>query len=64
MPKHGLVRTQEWEVHEQGPTHASFRIHSDEESIKSYPFQWELLTHYFLEENSITVKYELSNKAS
>lgn len=58
---HGLIRymTGKGEITKEGDILVSF--HSDEETLKRYPFLWEASARYHLEKNSYTVTYTIKN---
>lgn len=62
MPRHGIVRKREFECVEQSPTHLTFKIVSDEEMLKQYPYAFELFITYTLHEKSLKVTYKVVNK--
>lgn len=61
LAKHGFVRDMEFELETQSPQSASFILKSSDETLKSYPFHFLLRVIYTLDENRITVKYEVEN---
>ncbi len=48
MPKHGLARKLPFNVKECGGAKAVFSLESDENTLKSYPFEFELLVSFEL----------------
>ena len=48
MPKHGLARKLPFNVNECGGAKAVFSLESDENTLKSYPFEFELLVSFEL----------------
>ncbi|MDD7194054.1 MAG: aldose 1-epimerase family protein [Clostridiaceae bacterium] len=48
MPKHGLARKLPFNVKECGGSKAVFSLESDENTLKSYPFEFELLVSFEL----------------
>ncbi|KAF0093717.1 MAG: aldose 1-epimerase [Puniceicoccaceae bacterium 5H] len=61
MPKHGLVRGREWELIEELPVRARFRIKSDAETRFSYPFEWQLVVTFQLEMDGLHIRYKVRN---
>ncbi|WP_374166119.1 aldose 1-epimerase family protein [Arcticibacter sp. MXS-1] len=59
--KHGFARDMDFEVEESTATTATFLLKSNDETLKSYPFHFELRHIYRLEGNSITQTYEVKN---
>lgn len=62
MPQHGLVRKKEWSLVSSSATSATFQTESDDETMKMYPFKYTLKAHYTLEENKLSIRYEVVNK--
>ena len=62
MTKHGFVRTWEFEVAEQGESHADLVMIPDEESKKKYPFEYELHVCFDVSENSYSCTFRVVNK--
>jgi len=61
LAKHGFARDMEFELENQSPQSVSFILKSSDETLKSYPFHFLLRVSYTLDENRITVKYEVEN---
>jgi len=53
LPRHGFARRQRFEVIEQAPARAAFRLRSDSSLLESYPFEFELLVHIFVAGSSL-----------
>lgn len=64
LVKHGFARDMIFEVEKSTPTSATFLLKSNDETLKSYPFQFELRLIYQLGANSITLTYEVKNPAA
>ena len=62
LQKHGYARFCDFEVVENSDTKAVFMLKSNEESKKSYPFDYEFTIKYELKEKSIVVTYGVLNK--
>lgn len=62
MPKHGLARKLPFKVKECGGTKAVFSLESDENTLKSYPFEFELLVAFELCGNSLVNTMTVINK--
>lgn len=52
-PRHGFCRDRDFEVVEVSANSTTLRTREDEESLKSYPFPFQLDVRYRLEENSV-----------
>lgn len=62
MPKHGLARKLPFTVKECSGSKAVFSLTSDENTLKSYPFEFELLVAFELTENSLVNTMTVINK--
>ncbi len=61
MPKHGFARRTLWQFKEQSENSLSFILKENEETLKSYPFNFSLTVTYTLEENTLSVTHEVEN---
>lgn len=59
--RHGFARESEFEVIEQNADSIRFSLHSNEETKKIYPFDFEFQIFYQLTENKISVTYFVKN---
>lgn len=64
MPRHGIVRKQEFDVIKVTENSISFRIMSNEELLKQYPFQFRLVVTYTLKKKTVTTSYKIENIGS
>lgn len=64
LAKHGFARDTKFEVEKTSEHSASFILKSSEETLKSYPFDFLLRLSYKLEQNTITVSYEVENPSN
>jgi galactose mutarotase-like enzyme len=55
LPRHGFARGKLFEIIESSSSAASFRLRADEESLKVYPFRFELDVHFVLHDATLTV---------
>lgn len=62
LQKHGYARFCDFDVIKQSETEAVFMLKSNEESRKSYPFDYEFTITYILKDNAIDVIYGVLNK--
>ncbi|HIU75256.1 MAG TPA: aldose 1-epimerase family protein [Candidatus Pelethocola excrementipullorum] len=62
MEIHGFVKVREMTVEDQGEDYIIFRLDSDDETKKSYPFTFSLWIRYHLEESKICIAYEVMNR--
>ncbi|KUJ60938.1 aldose epimerase [Flavobacteriaceae bacterium CRH] len=63
LPRHGFARDMEFELIEKTQNRAVFSLQSDEETLKKYPFEFELLLIYTLEETTLNIQYKVINKS-
>ena len=64
MGQHGFARDMEFEEMGHTSTSASFRLRSDEETLKKYPFDFELIIMYSLNKNSLEIMWLVKNPSS
>lgn len=61
MGQHGFARDSLFEVIEHGSELVSLSLKSTKESKKIYPFEFELILSYVLEEDNLIIKYQVEN---
>lgn len=61
LQKHGYARFCEFEVENQREDSVTFLLCSNEESLKQFPFRYELRVTYTLENKTLKVKYDVKN---
>ncbi|MBO5939120.1 MAG: aldose 1-epimerase family protein [Clostridia bacterium] len=61
LQKHGYARFMDFEVEHQTDTEAVLLHRSNEETKKSYPFDYELRVRYSLEGDSLRIEYLVKN---
>lgn len=64
LSRHGFARDQEFKVIESSENKAVFLLSSSEETLKVYPFEFELQVIYTLEENQLQIQYKVKNNSS
>jgi galactose mutarotase-like enzyme len=67
MKNHGFARTAVWEVVEtstQGEASITLKLTSNDESNKSFPFDFELLFKYSLKNGALTIEQTYKNRSS
>ena len=65
LPKHGFVRHNEAiTLHQQTENSLMFKLTSNSDSLKNYPFEFEFLITYTLTDNTLEVKHTVINKDS
>jgi galactose mutarotase-like enzyme len=62
LSRHGFARDMEFELVDKKENSATFSIQSSEETLKVYPFVFELQLIYTLDENSLHIEYKVINK--
>jgi len=63
LSRHGFARDMVFKLIEKTENSAVFSILSSEETLKVYPFEFELQIIYTLEENSLSIQYKVINKS-
>ncbi len=61
LPKHGFAKSKEFKLESIEKEKAVFLLCSDQESLKIYPFKFELRIIYTLDKTKITVEYSVKN---
>lgn len=64
MPIHGFVPVTTFTLKEQNEQEISFSLLSNEQTKKSYPFDFELIITYTLDKNSVKQTYKVINLGS
>lgn len=64
MPKHGFARKLPWKINSQNNESISFILSENEETLKIYPFKFDLIVTYTLDDNKLSVIHEVYNKSS
>lgn len=62
LSRHGFARDMKFELIEKTENSAAFSILSSEETLKVYPFEFELQIIYTLEKNYLSIAYKVINK--
>ena len=63
LSQHGFARDSEFKLIEQTSTKVVFLLESDPETLKAYPFSFQLYISYTLEGSSLKVEYKVKNPA-
>ncbi|WP_297132954.1 aldose 1-epimerase family protein [Terrisporobacter sp.] len=61
MSQHGFARDMEFEVIDETDSFITYKLQSNEESKKLYPYAFELLIKYTLEKGKLNIKWEVKN---
>jgi len=64
MSQHGFARDKEFLLVKQNKTMLKFLLKDDEDSLKIYPFSFELYITYEIKDRSLKVSYEVINKSN
>ncbi|WP_343617764.1 aldose 1-epimerase family protein [Flavobacterium sp.] len=62
LSRHGFARDMEFQLVEKTENSAVFSLQSNEETLKKYPFKFELQLIYTLENTSLKIEYVVINK--
>lgn len=62
MPKHGFARRTEFTILRQEKTSVEFLLSSSPDSLKIYPYQFDLWVKYKIINNELQISYEVKNK--
>ena len=63
LPRHGFARNLEFQIVNQTESSVVFVLESNSETLKNYPFEFELRLEYELDENELKMKYFVENKS-
>lgn len=63
LPRHGFARNFEFELENQTENTVVLLFTENQETLKQYPFQFELRLKYELIENSLKINYSILNKS-
>lgn len=61
LPRHGFAREKQFQVIQQSNDKIIFSLKEDQESLKVYPFNFELIIEYRLVEKTLEVNYKVVN---
>ncbi|MGF7233261.1 aldose 1-epimerase family protein [Arachidicoccus sp.] len=64
LSRHGFARDKEFTVIRQSADSISFSLQNDEETLLKYPFHFELVITYTLQESKIDIAYSVTNNGS
>lgn len=62
MSQHGFARDMKFETIKDEENEKEFILKSNEETLKKYPYLFELIIKYQVKGDTLTVKYEVENK--
>ncbi len=64
MTQHGFARDNEFTIEEQREDFVLFKFSSNEDTIKKYPFEFDLYLGYELDKNTLELSYKVVNRTS
>lgn len=64
LARHGLARLNQFEVVEQSPSSVTLQLKSTEETLKSYPYDFELKLIFSVVGDTLTQTYKVTNPAN
>ncbi len=62
IPQHGFAKDMEFELVQETENAKVYMTKSNEETLKMYPFEFELYVAYIINGDELTVKYKVINK--
>lgn len=62
MEKHGFARRNDWEFIGKDDNSISFRLCENENTLKAYPYCFELIVKFILDGSRLTVEHKIINK--
>ena len=62
IPQHGFAKDMEFELVQEVENAKVYMTKSNEETLKMYPFKFELYVAYIIDGDKLTVKYKVINK--
>lgn len=62
LPRHGFARDMNFQLVSKTENNAVFSLESNSETLKKYPFEFELQLIYTLDNNSLIIEYKVINK--
>ena len=62
IPQHGFAKDMEFELIQETENAKVYMTKSNEETLKMYPFEFELYVAYIITGDTLTVKYKVINK--
>jgi galactose mutarotase-like enzyme len=63
LPRHGFARDMEFQLINKRENSATFSLKSNTETLKKYPFEFELQLIYTLNESTLDIQYKVINKS-
>lgn len=63
LPRHGFARDMEFQLIDKTENSVTFSLQSNAETLKKYPFEFELQLIYTLHESALDIQYKVTNKS-
>lgn len=63
MPEYGFAQKYNWTVVDKGDDRVTLTLTENEETLKNYPFKFNLMVTYFLEGNQLKIKFHVINNS-
>jgi galactose mutarotase-like enzyme len=63
LPRHGFGRDMEFQLIDKTENSVTFSLQSNAETLKKYPFEFELQLSYTLHESTLAIQYKVINKS-
>ena len=63
LPRHGFARNFDFKIINQTENSVGLYLENTVETFKMFPFDFELIIHYFLTENGLEISYSVTNKS-
>ena len=64
LPRHGFARNYDFQIVNQTENSVLFQLESNSETLKNYPFDFQLQLEYLLEDNTLKMNYSVVNKSN
>jgi galactose mutarotase-like enzyme len=64
LPRHGFARTSRFALEEASPSQCRFRLDSDENTLRRYPFPFQLDITYRIDDTTLTITASVTNSGS
>jgi len=61
LGQHGFARDKQFELIHHSGSYVQFSLISDEDTLRIYPFRFELVVEYYLRDNKLTTSYVIRN---
>lgn len=62
MPKHGFARKMDWEFIGSDNSSMSFKLSETEDTLKIYPYHFDVVVKFTLDNNKLIVSHDIINK--